>query len=108
MTHASRMTFTVGERVRFLDEPGTVIQAGIAPLVQFDEDAISDVKQVAWYALKRIPQPTPEAWRLLFRAHRDGWELVTKCRYSSGEYYRLWHNAKTGATHAVSYPRPVR
>jgi len=95
-THNASPKFNIGDRVRFLDETGTVIGASsIAPLIRLDN---GELHQVAWYALERIPPLGVAAWRLLFRAHRDGLEMIRKPVKT--EYYveRMWHHNASDTT----------
>lgn len=50
-----------------------------------------------------------ECWRLLFRAHRDGWRLINDYhRPGLDTRHRQYCNGTTGLTFSFSTKRPVR
>jgi len=110
-THNASPQFKVGDRVRVRTsyssphtEIGTVKEFDPAEAwayrIEFPNGQDND-----WFRPEHM-QPAPplgvEAWRLLFRAHRDGWELLSQHRNPlDNEKRRYWHHAATGQTFAL-------
>lgn len=124
MTHASEPAYKVGDKVKvtatpapgdpiaeYIGRSGSVEEVdsteGLFPFMVRFSGGLMDYH---WFGTSELTHLVPapplgvEPWRLLFRAHRNGWELLTEHRPDAlgPERCRWWHNANTGQVFAFT------
>lgn len=112
--HASPQ-FKVGDEVRIVDRDDALLGAVGMVIAVWNTSGHNckvqfDTGEDEWFRpdqLKHVGPLGVEYWRLLFRAHRDGWELL-HCLRSNNFKYRSWCNDTTGDRFTLDSKRPVR
>ena len=111
--------YKVGDEVKtnvphltqFHGRAGTITQIDNSYLhshqIRFHDDGTLVVFKPCELAATPAPPLGVECWRLLFRAHRDGWERLHYYRASDFKY-RRWYHRETGKSFQLDTPASVR
>lgn len=126
-THNASPKFNIGDKVRPVGPDCGDLYRGRIGIITIDDGdhrfpyrvTFADM-DVNWFGTQDLemvcpsPEPTPapplgvEAWRLLFRANRNGWGQISRKRWPDGLLTRTWLNENDGTSFSLTTDRPVR